>query len=275
MNNLTTVVTPQLDIDTKSNSVIDFRTIRQRAPKTVRIAMDDFLLGVAVDSKSNHKIIAEWRDRLMLELKDIHFEEPKSDGNALAAIDQLKKEFIVLVSQKKQYGELLRFWSLTALLCLVVHGLLGESGLLDICKSTPPFSVIHGHFFGYISFRYAMYGVLIGNALIFSYRRSAPRFDSRYYFNQSLLKRPILNLIIGFVLTYILARLVAEGSLSVQIFGLAITRQFNGSYQPGFRDSSALFILGLAAGIAADIFLQRLVSTARKSAESIFGTAAK
>lgn len=284
----------QIVSDTTSDGQADFEAIRRRAPKAVRAAIDDFLLGVTVDSQSDHKIIVDWRNRLAFEFKDISFEEAKSNTDALAAIEQLKKEFIVLVSQKKQYGALLRFWGWTAVLCLVVQILLGEGGILSLCIETIKQETekgqtvkddkkilkmlcnpIHGHFCSYISFRYAMYGVLLGNALIFSYRRSAPRFDTRYYFNQSLLKRPILNLIVGSVLTYILSRLVAEGSLSVNIIGLEIARTVDPPDKFHFRNSGALFILGLAAGMAADVFLQRLVNRARKSAESVFGNTTK
>ena len=193
------------------------------------------------------------------------------------AVELLNREFVALDVNPRTHRDLILLWGFTMLLALLVDVMTGEQSLFHRCElgSTGYLqslcASIQGHLYGYIAFRYTLYGVLIGNALITSYNRAAKPFDDHH----KILTHPGLNLVIGSVIAYVLARMVADGTLSFDVLGLTVARTRDYLHNPVFQQSGKLFLIGLSACMASDIYLRRLVGAARRAAASIFGDAAK
>ena len=232
----------------------------EELPDSVRKEARTFELGVGVSSQFSKPIVARWRTRLEEELKSAH-----SEDDGIARIESLKAEYLATEMRPKQYRSLLGLWGGTFVAGgLLVYFLFGEH---SVCKnlSTAFCSEFYGHFFGYIAFRYAMYGVLIGFALRISFDEARTSFGKE----RTVLSRPALSLMLGSVLAYVLARLVAEGKLSLNLFGIVLGRTETAS-GPVFQDSAALLLIGLLAGIASDVLLEKIISNARSAAEEAF-----
>ena len=177
----------------------------------------------------------------------------------------------------------------------------GSDVIGQICQATS------GHFIGYIAFRYTVFGVLIGTALFGSFNVAATQFADLSN-DDTLLSRPPLRIIVALALAYILSLFVASGKLGINILGMQVkqdiyenTRCFEktgpkcgatppgfegidaterpGSPnpyccfvlpQPGFRDAAALVAIGLAAAVATEVYLRRLVDAMRGAADAAF-----
>ena len=244
-----------------------FSKLYQGAPPNVRAEIDGFIFGIASTSRMSRRRVEDWRLRLLNRLDGLPIDESNA-GAALDVVKQLKIEYVALVVSRQQYLVLLFYWLATAMMCLFVQLSFGEDGFMKLASESGIIAAgaIYGHFNGYISFKYCLYGIILGNALLLSYRRSIPSFYDPSK-QQPLVERPLLNLIIGGTLAYVVCRLIAEGKVSANLFGVEFKRT-NGF---GFHDSGALFLVGLAACIAADVYLQRLIGAVRDAAAKAFG----
>ncbi|MGI8569337.1 MAG: hypothetical protein ACR2KT_09865 [Methylocella sp.] len=266
--------------------------LERAAPDELRAAIRSFALGVRLATDSNESTVAVWNDRLASDLADVDVMRPESVSRALRAIELLKKDFVVLVIRPKNYRELLRLWLYTMGAIMVASLLIGDQSILSECqnlstlstRSDPPsageslFDVVahfcgvtHGHFFGYIAFRYAAYGVLMGTALFGSLSSAQARFADPAAVG-GLLTRPILRVVLSLAIAYILALLVASGKLSFDILGFNINHDLDSGDHQGFRDPTSLFAIGMSAAMAADVYLNRIAEALRKSAKSFLGT---
>ena len=238
------------------------RSVSQRVlPALVLKAARAFQRGVGISSQFREPVMEKWRCRLHDELESV-----SSEADGLERIESLKGEFLQRELGPRRYRSLLILWAATLVLGgLVVAELFGES---SVCRDVHGgfCDEFYGHFIQYIAFRYAMYGALLGFAL----RISLDEADLTFGKPRAFLTRPALSLILGSVLAYLLARLVAEGKLSVNLFGIAIQRGINGQNGPFFTDSGALFLIGLLSGIASDVLLQRVISNAMHASEEVF-----
>jgi len=230
-------------------------------PEAVRKAAQAFERGIGVSSRFRDSVMQRWRRRLQDEL-----DTAGSEADGLERIESLKIEFFQTEVEPRRYWSLLAVWIGTMVLGgLVVAALFDER---SVCQGIHGgfCDEFYGHFVGYIAFRYAMYGVLIGCAL----RISAVESQIGFGQPRAMLTRPAVGLILGSVLAYLLARLVAEGRFSLNVFGMAIERGMNPPNSPFFTDSGALFLLGLMSGIASDVLLQSVVGAAMEAGEEIF-----
>jgi hypothetical protein len=236
-------------------------------------ALEDFLFAVQVFHRRHPSRIGDWDLRLRASIDRIDKATSTGDAHVRRAIDSLRREFIALDVRPRTYVDLMLLWVTTMLLALVVDATTGEQSVFRHCEINSVGYLqslcgsIQGHLWGYIAFRYALYGVLIGNALIVSYNRAAKPLDE----NQSILTRPGLNLVIGSVIAYVLARMVADGTLSFSVLGLTVAHTTNDLNNPVFHHSGMLFLIGLSACMASDVYLRRLVGAARRAAASILG----
>lgn len=249
------------------------------SPADVEAAIDAFLVGVAANVDFDPRRSKPWRARVQAEMEEIDWTSEQSRARAMALLEQLKREFVATVVAPDRYASLLRLWLFTLAGMLAVALIIGNGGLLSWCMGPTGSDEglcgsLYGHFVGYISFRYVVYGVLMGNALRLSYTRSRATFDGTSI-ETNLLNRPVLNIILGTTVAYLLATLVASGGLELSVFGFAIKQSMNEAHQVGFRDAAALLLVGITASIASDIYVQRLIDGARRTANDFLARDSK
>lgn len=286
-------------------------------PDEVREAMRSFLLGVQVFAEKNDNIVSAWRIRLEEQLEGATSSDPETVSRAKQTIALLKREFEWLEIRPRVYNYLLRMWLGTIFAIFVTYVLVGEGTLLgecassgtgdpslvgDLCKAT------YGHLVGYIAFRYAIFGVLLGTALLGSFNIARARFAA-FDNEDTLLSKPVLRGIVAIAIAYVLSHFVASGKLGVNMLGFEISQDFHSSWdcprkegdhcgsppkgfegtdkptekeeagatyccfelrQAGFRDAAALFAIGISAAIATEVYLRRILEALRGAAESTF-----
>lgn len=251
-------------------------------PDEVRDAIRCFLLGVHLATGSDKNQVAAWSDRLVADLGHLDFSRSEAVASSQRTIELLERDFASLVIRPRSYQYLLRLWLWTMLAILVAYVLMGEQSAFSVCERYVPFELIkglcgdtHGHFFGYIAFRYAAFGVLMGAALFGSLSSARTRFtdpDS----DEGVLARPVMRVVVSLAIAYILALLVASGKLGFDLLGFKVDRDIiftNNVRQQGFRDAGALFAIGISAAIATEVYLNRIVAAMRNTANSVLGGA--
>lgn len=82
------------------------------------------------------------------------------------------------------------------------------------------------------------------------------------------------NVLLGSTVAYLLANMVASGNLKFTMFGFAVKSGLDAAGDQGFHDAAALLLVGLASSVASDVYVQRLVEVARRSATEFLGTPA-
>jgi hypothetical protein len=251
--------------------------LERAAPSELRAAIRSFILGVRLATDSNESTVGVWSDRLASDLADVDVTRPESVSSALRAIELLKTDFVALVVRPLTYRKLLHLWVYTIVAIVAAYGLMGDPSIFSLCAryidGENICGAIHGHFFGYIAFRYAAFGVLIGTALFGSFSSARARFADPSGVGD-LLTRPILRVVLSLAIAYVLALLVASGKLSFDILGFKVGIDRDKFGNQGFRDAAALFVIGISAAMAADVYLNRIVEALRKSANSVLGNAA-
>lgn len=275
--------------DNPAERPANIEALERIAPDEVRDAIRTFLLGVRLAAGSDKSQVAAWSDRLVADLAHLDLSRPESIPSSKKAIELIERDFVSLVIRPRSYRYLLRLWGYTILAIVVAYVLMGDRGLFLVCMEKIPNSgwllgVVknvcgdtHGHFYGYIAFRYAVFGVLMGAALFGSMRSAETRFTDLES-DESVLIRPVTRVIVSLAIAYLLALFVASGKLSFNLLGFKVHNDFKQAIehckpvlQPGFRDSAALFAIGISAAIATEIYLNRIVAAMRSSAESAFG----
>jgi hypothetical protein len=284
----------------------------KRAAPDLRDPIDSFLLGIYISSNSDDSTLSAWRSRLEQELQGVSADDPGSIRTATLIIELLKREFAWIVIRPRAYRHLLYLWLGTIVAVVSTYALIGDGGFFDTCSRWPIVNetcmATYGHFFGYISFRYAAFGVLIGIALLGSSNIAGARFAALDD-NETLLSKPPLRAIIASVIAYILCLFIASGKFEINLLGFRVAQDisyetkctdrdvnscgppppgFEGTKpierqgpdgkadccfsipQPGFRDAVALFAIGISAAIATEIYLHRIVEAMRGAAESAF-----
>lgn len=248
--------------------------IEKKVPPKLRRNIDSFSRGVGAFCRGDQERKVKWEADLAADLSNIDLTRGEGVADAAESIAYFKQQFLEREVNPDNFRSFVVLWLTTFGLSIAVQLVLGEGGLLDKCSRLATdwsaminfCSATYGHFYSYISFRYALYGVLIGNALLFTYRKAVMRFDD-LIIARNLLARPMANLLVASMLSYAIARLVAEGLVQVKLLGVEIQRATD-PYR--FDNSGMLFLLGLFAAIASDNYLRRLIEAARRSAEQAF-----
>lgn len=253
--------------------------VNESASSTVRIEIVRFISVVKIFYGDDQTKIKQWEKKIRDDIEEFNLEYRNSDEKEMLAIIELvKQEFVAHEIGPKTYRYLVWLWIWTLVGCLVAFALFGGDGLLAPFQETKLIGAIYGHFYCYIAFYYALVGVLIGNALLVTYRDAKSEFIDLYK-KADLLARPVLRMVVGFAIAYILARLVAEDLLSFKLLGFEITHTNadvcgGSNTASNFQNNGTLFVIGLFASIASDIYLMKLIDSMRRSADSVLSSRA-
>lgn len=270
-----------LHLAKRPQNIVD---LERRVTDDLRSEIRSFVLAVRVATDFDEVVVGNWCDQLVVDLDDCVPQTPESSERAKNAIELLKRDFASAVVRPRAYQYLLRLWLSTIVALVAVYLFTGEYSVFALCDSPRAGHAIqdfcqatHGHFYGYISFRYAAFGVLIGTALLGSLSMAQGRSINSD--GDTLLTRPMLRVVVALAIAYVLAALVASGKLSLNLLGFKIesdvlTRIIDGREvkQQGFRDAAALLVIGISAAFATEVYLSRFVEALRGGAQSIFPT---
>lgn len=299
MSTLAQVVSPQSmashpKLEETGYANRELETFLAKSSEKVRDAAHSFVLGVKLATDGDSRQTRYWYDRLATDLSGLDPQTPEEQ--LIARIRRLKEDVVVSVIRPANYAKILRLWLWTVLLGILTSLLIGDQSLLTACEglakgfvaaSGPDSNLaivvgraqefcgsVQGHFNGYIAFRYAAFGTLLGGALFGSFSTAKAQFVDGETVGDSL-TRPVLRGIIALALAYVLSMLVAGEKLDFDLLGFAIKSDRNAAGDPGFRNAISLFVIGLSAAMAADVYLRRLVESFRASAETAFVTTGK
>ena len=249
----------------------------EKAPRDVCSLVSTFLLGVKLTVGEDDAALGRWRSRLANELARIDLRADDAVANVTSAVENVEKEFTALEVSRRKHRQLLISWLVALGLCALVDQLLGEGGFL--ARSAPE---------GRMCKVFSVTSIVISHSVThYTDCSSATRFDFPTTTQFSVSRQQLASFrglrqtsSSGGAIAYVISWLIAGKKLDLTLFGFAFAQGKVEAFSnpdscgctagPGFVDAAALFTIGICAGIATDILLQRLVKAARTSASQIF-----